>query len=77
MRMGFKKTTRSLYFAALALANCLAQNRSIKLVCLKAYHAVQILGGHRPVVKSFAKAAWNARLNRLYPTVAKILLMLR
>jgi len=30
MSMGFKKTTRSLDFADLALANCLEQNRSIK-----------------------------------------------
>jgi len=30
--MGFKKTTRSLDFADLALANCLEQNRSIKLM---------------------------------------------
>jgi len=30
MSMGFKKTTRSLDFADLALANCLVQNRSIK-----------------------------------------------
>jgi hypothetical protein len=32
MNMGFKKTTRSLDFADLALANCLEQNRSIKLM---------------------------------------------
>jgi len=32
MSMGFKKTTRSLDFADLALANCLEQNRSIKLM---------------------------------------------
>ena len=30
--MGFKKTTRSLDFADLAMANCLEQNRSIKLM---------------------------------------------
>ena len=30
--MGFKKTTRNLDFADLALANCLEQNRSIMLV---------------------------------------------
>jgi len=30
--MAFKKTTRSLDFADLALANCLEQNRSIKLM---------------------------------------------
>jgi hypothetical protein len=32
INMAFKKTTRSLDFADLALANCLEQNRSIKLV---------------------------------------------
>jgi hypothetical protein len=32
IRMAFKKTTRSLDFADLALANCLEQNRSIKLM---------------------------------------------
>ena len=30
--MAFKKTTRSLDFADLALTNCLEQNRSIKLM---------------------------------------------
>ena len=30
--MGFKKTTRNLDFADLAMANCLEQNRSIKLM---------------------------------------------
>ena len=29
--MGFKKTTRNLDFADLAMATCLEQNRSIKL----------------------------------------------
>jgi transposase, IS5 family len=32
MSMGFKKTSRSMDFADLALANCLEQNRSIKLM---------------------------------------------
>jgi hypothetical protein len=32
MSMGFKKTTRSLDFADLALKNWLEQNRSIKLI---------------------------------------------
>ena len=32
--MGFKKTTRNLDFAYLAMANCLEQNRSIKLTLL-------------------------------------------
>jgi hypothetical protein len=32
MSMGFKKTTRNLDFADLAMANCLEQNRSIKLM---------------------------------------------
>jgi hypothetical protein len=31
MSMGFKKTSRSMDFADLAMANCLEQNRSIKL----------------------------------------------
>ena len=30
--MGFKKTTRNLDFADLAMANCLEQNRSVKLM---------------------------------------------
>ena len=30
--MAFKKTTRNLDFADLAMANCLEQNRSIKLM---------------------------------------------
>jgi hypothetical protein len=34
MIMGFKKTTRSMDFADLALANCLEQNRSIKFTLL-------------------------------------------
>jgi hypothetical protein len=32
MSMGFKQTTRSMDFADLAVANCLEQNRSIKLM---------------------------------------------
>jgi hypothetical protein len=32
MSMGFKKTTRNLDFADLAMATCLEQNRSIKLM---------------------------------------------
>jgi hypothetical protein len=32
MSMGFKKTTRSLDIAEFAMANCLEQNRSIKLI---------------------------------------------
>jgi hypothetical protein len=32
--MGFKKTTRGLNLADLALANCLEQNRSIKITPL-------------------------------------------
>ena len=32
MSMGFKKTSRSMDFADLAMANCLEQNRSIKLM---------------------------------------------
>lgn len=35
--MGFKKTTRNLGFADLALANCLEQNRSIKFTPLNAF----------------------------------------
>jgi hypothetical protein len=32
MSMGFKKTTRNLDFADIAMATCLEQNRSIKLM---------------------------------------------
>ena len=35
--MGFKKTTRNLDFADLAMATCLEQNRSIKLDTLQAH----------------------------------------
>jgi hypothetical protein len=34
MSMGFKKTTRNLDFADLAMATCLEQNRSIKFTLL-------------------------------------------
>jgi hypothetical protein len=41
MSIGFKKTSRSMDFADLAMANCLEQNLSIKLTLLNASLTLQ------------------------------------
>jgi hypothetical protein len=49
MSMGFKKTTRNLDFADLAMANCLEQNRSIKLTLLNVSIVLQSASGQLPI----------------------------
>jgi len=68
--MGFKKTSRSMDFADVALANCLEQNRSINLedCCVipsGSFHRLLSLGGR--IINAASRAEFSLKRLSFFP----------